>query len=277
LAKPGIIYGNAITASAGFWLAARGNINLGRYFAMLAGLSLVIGSACVFNNYLDRDIDKRMSRTKGRALAANLIPAKNALIFGVFLGSVGFGLLALLTNLVTSLVAGGAFLIYVAVYGFFKRRSSFSTFIGSAAGAAPPVVGYTSLTGHLDLTAGLFFLVLVLWQMPHFYAIAIYRARDYKAAGLPVLPIVKGAKAAIIQIFGYILLFTIASAGLAHFSHTNAVVLVISILLGLAWFGFGLAKLNNQTHTGWARSMFRFSLLVITLLSLSYSAYGILS
>src|SRR3990167_11518603 len=109
LTKPGIIYGNLITTAAGFFLASKGNINFGLLLATLAGVSLVIGSACVFNNYLDRDIDKKMARTKIRALAAGIIPIRNAIIFATFLGLAGFLLLTKYTNILTAFIGVLAF------------------------------------------------------------------------------------------------------------------------------------------------------------------------
>ena len=192
LAKPGIIYGNALTAIGGYFLAAKGIFDLSLFLSMLFGLSFVIGSACVFNNIMDQGIDSKMARTKKRALVTKTIPEFHAVVYGSILGILGFLLLLCNTNVLTALIAFIGFIFYVIVYGIFKRKSVHGTVIGSISGAVPPVVGYCAVTNNLDLGAFLLFIILVIWQMPHFYAIAIFRRDDYVAASIPVLPIKKG-------------------------------------------------------------------------------------
>jgi protoheme IX farnesyltransferase len=186
LAKPGIIYGNALPALAAFIFASSGPINWILLIATLVGLSLIIGSGCVFNNYADREIDARMERTKGRAFPAQHVSLKGALIYGVILGVVGILILFFLT---TPLALGAAivgFVVYVGIYTPLKPRSPYALFVGAIAGAVPPVVGYSAVTNTLDIYAVLLFAVLYLWQIPHFLAIATYRYSEYKAAGVPL-------------------------------------------------------------------------------------------
>lgn len=187
LTKPGIIYGNALTASAGFFLASRGAVDLWLLLATVAGLSLVIASACVFNNYVDRDIDALMERTRDRALASRRLSTKSALIFGSILGALGFATLLFYTNPLACLVALLGFVVYVALYTPLKRRSGHALFVGAVAGATPPVVGYAAAAGVLDISALWLFIFLFLWQLPHFIAISVYRADEYAAAGVPLL------------------------------------------------------------------------------------------
>ena len=210
LTKPGIIRGNLITAAAGFFLASKDIVDMKLLLAMLVGTSLVIASGCVLNNYLDISIDKQMARTKKRALVTGTITSKNALIFATILGLSGEIILLIFTNLLTALIGLFGLFVYVIVYGAAKRRSTHGTLVGSLSGAVPPVAGYTAVTGSLDWAALTLFLILVCWQMPHFYAIAIYRYNEYKAAGLPMLPIVKGIRATKLQILNYCLFFVAA-------------------------------------------------------------------
>lgn len=191
MTKPGIVYGNTLTATAGFLLGAKGAIDYWLLLATLAGIAFIIGSACVFNNYIDRDIDAKMVRTKKRALAHGLVPAGKAITYASLLGIIGFFILSLSTNFLTVALGTVAFFDYVVLYGISKRRTAYSTIVGSIAGAIPPAAGYTAVTNRLDGGAVLLFIILVFWQMPHFYAIAMYRYDDYKAAGLPVLPVKK--------------------------------------------------------------------------------------
>ncbi len=272
LTKPGIIRGNAITAIAGFFLAAQGVINLWLFLAMLVGVSLVIGSGCVFNNYIDQDIDSVMTRTKQRALVIGQVSNQAALIYGTILVFIGAGLLAAYINLLTTAVALFGFFAYVFLYGYTKRRTVHGTVIGSIAGAVPPVVGYTAVTNQIDTAALILFLILIFWQMPHFYAIAIYRQSDYAAAKIPVLPIVKGIETTKRYILAYIIAFTLAAASLTFLGYTSYVYLAITLFLGGTWFRFGITKPNTINDQQWARGMFRFSLIVITVLCITISA-----
>lgn len=233
---------------------------------MLAGLALVIASACVFNNYMDRGIDRKMDRTRGRALAAGKISAARALIYASLLGSIGFLILGLFTNWWVFGVASSAIFFYVIVYGIGKRRTVHGTVIGSLPGAAPPVIGYLAVTDHPDGGALLLFLILVFWQMPHFYAIAMYRYKDYKAAGLPVLPVKAGMRAARIQTLIYIGLFTLTSAGLTIAGYTGYTYLAVSILLGTYWMYTGF-RYYDMNDAKWGRKMFFASLKVTVVLS----------
>ncbi len=276
LTKPGIIYGNAVTAIGGFLLASKQQVNLGLLIATIAGTSLVIASGCVYNNYLDRGIDAKMARTKKRALVQGMITTRSALLYATALGLVGFLVLGLYTNTLTTWLGLAALVVYVVFYGIGKRRSVHGTLIGSVAGAAPPVASYTAVTGRLDSGALLLFLILVCWQMPHFYAIAIYRLKDYKAAGLPVWPIKKGLKSTKIQMTLYIVAFMVATTMLSVFGYTGYTYLVVMLGLSLTWLWLGFQGFRVIDDRAWARKMFLFSLLVIVLLSLMWSIDGIL-
>jgi len=273
LTKPGIIYGNAITAVGGFFLASKGQINLGLFIAMLLGLTFVIASACVFNNYLDRGIDKKMARTKKRALATGLIPEENAIIYAIILILLGVLVLAHFTNFVTLVIALAGFFFYVIVYTYAKRYTKYGTIIGSISGAIPPVVGYTSVSNTIDLGAMLLFLILVLWQMPHFYAIALYRLNDYKAASIPVLPIKEGVFRTKLQMLFYIFAFLVAVDLLSFFHYTGMFYLTIMTVLIAGWFIMGLRgfKKNTVSDAHWGRKMFFFSLIIILALSIMMS------
>jgi protoheme IX farnesyltransferase len=150
LTKPGIIYGNLISATAGFLLASNHHINLWLLLATLAGTSLVIASGCVFNNYLDRNIDKKMARTKKRALVLKTIPVINALVFAMVLFIAGFAVLGLYTNWLVVVIGLVGFVDYVVLYGYSKRHTMHSTLVGTVAGATPILAGYCAARGHFD-------------------------------------------------------------------------------------------------------------------------------
>lgn len=266
LTKPGIIYGNILTMIGGFLLAAKGTLDVELLGITVVGLALLIASACASNNYLDRDIDAKMARTQKRGLVTGVILPRHALFFAAALGLSGMALLALVSPLVAGLGLF-AFIMYVFVYGPEKRRSVYGTLIGSIPGAMPIVIGYAAVTGHLDGGATLLFLIMVLWQMPHFYAIALYRLKEYAAAAIPVLPIEKGAQHTKLQILIYIGGFTTACCLLTSFGYTDYSFLVIMSGLGVMWLLKGIRGFHTQEVT-WARGMFFFSLIILTVFSI---------
>jgi heme o synthase len=274
LAKPGIILGNAITAFAGFALASKGHIDIFLLLATLSGLSCVIGSACVFNNYIDREADSKMARTQHRALANGTISVHQAILFAIFLCIAGFGILLAFTNLWTVSIAALGVLVYVFLYSFSKYKSVFSTVIGSVAGAIPPVIGYCSVSGRLDLCAGILFLIVALWQMPHFYAIALYRLEDYAIASIPILPIIKGIRSTKVHMLLYILGFMMACLLLPLFGYTGMIYLSVAVILNILWIGLSVYGFKCTDDQAWARKMFLLSLQVITLLSIMISIDG---
>jgi protoheme IX farnesyltransferase len=270
LTKPGIIRGNLMTALAGFLFGSRGDIQIVELIATMAGLGAVIASGCVFNNYIDRGIDKKMARTDKRALVTGEISGKQALIFATLLGVGGALLLNVFTNYTTLLVALAGHFFYVVVYGYWKRRSVYGTLVGSISGAIPPVVGYVAATNQLDLPALLLFIILASWQMPHFYAIAMYRRDDYKAADIPVLAVKAGMETSRKHILSYQVLFLAAVASLGILGFAGYSYLVVMLLAALWWLWQGL-NASDKELVVWAKGIFKVSLVVLTLFSLMIS------
>ena len=263
LTKPGIILGNLITVAAGFLLASKGNVDLWLFFATLIGLAFIIASACVFNNYINRQVDKKMERTKNRVLVIGLISGRNAIVFGIYLGIIGNLILLLYTNLLTVMVAGIAFFVYVILYSFWKCRTIYGTAIGSIAGATPPVVGYCAVSNHFDLGVLILFMIMILWQMPHFFAIALYHLDDYVTAEIPVLPVKKGILRTKIHMMVYILGFVLIARMLTFFNYTGYVYLIVTTGIGLTWLGFCLKGFKSNNDQLWGQQMFRLSLVMI--------------
>ena len=166
LTKPGILFGNLITTAGAFILASRGHIDFLLFLATAAGLFFVIASACVFNNYIDREADSKMARTKNRALVTGLITTKKAIWFAIVLGVIGVIILARYTNTAALITALVGYFVYVVLYSLWKYRSTYATLVGSISGAIPPVVGYCAASKTIDTGAILLFAILVLWQMP---------------------------------------------------------------------------------------------------------------
>jgi protoheme IX farnesyltransferase len=277
LTKPGIIMGNAVTAVGGFFLALQGkHFPFWTFVAALAGICLVMAAGCVCNNYLDREIDAKMARTKRRALVEGTIPVQNALVFAAVLGCVGLLILFYGANPLSAWLAVIGFVFYVWIYGIAKRRSVHGTLVGSISGGIAALVGYTSVSDRLDAGAWILFLIMTLWQMPHFYAIAIYRLHDYQEAGIPVLPSVVGIKATKVQIVAYIAAFLAASLLLTPYGYTGFIYLFVMAGIGSAWLWMALQGFKDKYDAVWARNIFRFSLAVIMVLSIMISVGPIL-
>jgi protoheme IX farnesyltransferase len=275
LMKPGITISNTLSGVAGFFLAASFvPFSFGALMGVIGGIAGIIASACVVNNVLDRNIDLRMKRTAKRDVASGVISVRNALLYGISLAAIGFGLLAFLTNAVTVLLGVIAYIWYVAIYGLAKRHTVFSTLIGGVAGSLPPMAGYTALTGTVDAGAIIVFLILFFWQMPHFYAIAMFRQSDYAAAGLPVWSVKYGLKSTKRQILTYTALFAISASLLTVYGYTGIIYLVGVLLLSLFWIYKGITQYKTVDDIIWARTMFGISLVVLLAMCLLIGVGG---
>lgn len=269
LTKPGILIGNAINALAGFALAAQNHFPLDQFCLMLTGLLFVIASACIFNNYIDREIDAKMTRTSHRPLAIKALSTKLVLTVATLLACAGLTLLWLLINPLAMTMAAIGFTIYVVMYSFSKHISTHATLIGSVAGSMPPIVGYVALSNQIDSTALFLFLLITFWQMPHFYAIAIYRMEDYRAASIPVLPLKKGLLQTQIHMLLYIIAYLGAACLLAFTHHVNSLFVWLVFPSGLVWLALALQRLKADNAIKWGKQMFRFSLVVVLLACLA--------
>jgi protoheme IX farnesyltransferase len=264
LTKPGVLYGNVLTALAGFLFASQGHVNTVLFLTLSAGMTLVIASACVLNNYLDQDIDSKMARTKPRPLISGDVSGKGAIIYSILLGLIGLLLLVFFTNWLVVVIGVIGFFDYVVLYGILSKRLSIhGTLVGSVSGAAPILAGYVAVTNSIDTGALIVFIILFLWQMPEFYSIAIYRRKEYAAAGIPVISVVKGSWNTAIQIFIYTVLFVLATLLLAVMSHASRTYFIIMGTLGIYWIWLGYKGLRAKASDAWARKMFHFSLIVL--------------
>jgi protoheme IX farnesyltransferase len=272
VAKPGIIFGNLISAAAGFFLASKGRIDGVALPATLIGISLVVASGCVFNNCIDRKVDRIMIRTRNRPLAKGLISLKIAVSYATILGIAGLALLCAATNLLAVVIVLAGLVIYVGVYSLYmKRNSVYSALIGSLAGATPPLAGYCAVTGGFDMGAVILFSVFSLWQIPHCYAIAVFRLDDYAAAAIPVLPVKHGTDAARKQIVGYILAFMTATLMLTCGGYTGYSTFAVATVLGLFWLYLACSGYNVSDERLWGKKLFIFSILAIFILSVMMS------
>ena len=272
LAKPGMVLGNLISAAAGFFLASKGQIDGVALAATLIGMSLVVASACVFNNCIDREIDRKMVRTRNRGLATGVVSLKSALSYAIILAVAGMALLCAATNLLSVVITLAGLVIYVVVYSLYmKRNSVYSTLIGSLAGAAPPLAGYCAVTGRFDMGAMILLSIFTLWQMPHCYSIAVYRLDDYAAAGIPVLPVKQGTAAARRHIVGYILAFMAATLMLTSGGYTGHSFFAVASVLVMCWLYLAWSGYKASDERLWAKKLFIFSILTISILSVMMS------
>jgi protoheme IX farnesyltransferase len=273
LTKPGIIYGNLLTAAAGYFFASHWHNNYSALIGLLVGLGLIIGASCVANNVIDRDIDLKMERTKNRSTVTGDISKKTALRYAAILGILGAITLIVFTNFLTFLVGLFGVVVYLGFYSYAKRKSVWGTLVGGLAGAVPPIAGYAAYTNYLDQGAVILLFVLICWQLAHFYGIALYRKQEYKAAGIPVWPVIKGDWNAQFQALGAIGLFTIFSITLFFFGYTGFVYLAVMLVTGIAWFWYAVFLAGKLKAPVWGRKVFLSSLIVMIILCLSL-AFG---
>lgn len=269
--KPGIVGGNLLSVIAGFFLARGTDASL--LMPTLAGMALVIASACVLNNCLDQDLDRHMRRTRYRVLARGAMMPRRACIYAAALGLGGFGLLAARINALALGMALAGFAVYVVVYTLWlKRRSSWASLIGSLAGAAPPLAGYCAASNRFDAGAVMLLLIFGLWQIPHFYAIAVCRLDDYTAAAIPVLPAIRGVDATQRQIIAYILAFTVAALMPGIGGYAGSGYLVVAAACGLGWLALACRARTAGGDRRWARRVFVASLVTICAVSVMMAA-----
>ncbi|UEC03085.1 heme o synthase [Burkholderia vietnamiensis] len=273
LVKPGIVMGNMISVTGGFLLASRGDVNWMQGFLVALGVALVIASGCVVNNVVDRDIDGLMTRTRRRPMVTGEATIPAAMAYAGLLGVSGVALLRVATGLWLPVVlAVIGYVVYVGLYTLYlKRNSIYGTAVGSLSGAMPPVIGYCAVSGRFDAAALTLLVMFSLWQMPHSYAIAIFRAADYRAASIPVMPVVKGFPAAKRSMLLYICSFTVAALMLGVLGYAGWLYMLATLACGAYWFRLGLAGWGENDEPRWARRVFFTSIAVIAVLSLAMS------
>ncbi len=271
LMKPGIIMGNLITLSSAFVFASGGAIDWALFCANVLGLSLVMASACVLNNYIDREADAKMVRTCNRALVQGVVSVPSALGYASILGGMGFSILSFYTNWLATVVAAAGFVIYVGLYSFWKYRSAWAVWVGSFAGATPPVVGYCAACGRIDIAALSLFAMLIFWQMPHFYAIALFRQKDYAAARIPTMVVLKERAVLKAHMVLYVLAFTVAALSLGFLGGMHWGYVGVVSLFAMGWIRVAIKGFWAADEIIWARQMFLVSLLVIIAVSCALS------
>ena len=278
LTKPGIVYGNVLHAFACAlfaWSLARGSAWEPIVWVSV-GLALIVASACVINCIMDRKIDVKMDRTKNRPLALRLISVRNATIYAVVLLIGGAAVLLYFTNVVALLAALIGHVMYTAVYGYAKRRSWTGTMVGTIPGAMPILAGYAAVNPSLPATAWLLFVVVLLWQLPHFYALSLYRKTDYAKSGLPMMSVVKPRSMVMDHITWTAVLYVLSTLALLYFSPLSLTSTTLMTVAALAWLYVILFGKGRGTDP-WARNVFGTSLLMpITMVVASIIAVAVI-
>ncbi len=265
LTKPNIIWLLLITTIPAMIVAHGGWPATSLVVATLIGGSLAAGGANAINQFAERDIDARMERTRNRPLPAGVVAPRNVLVFGVVLGVIAAIWLAATVNALSSALAIGALAFYVIVYTYYLKRSTVQNIvIGGAAGAAPPLIGWAAVTGTVEVEALLLFLVVFYWTPPHFWALALFTSDDYRAAGVPMLPVIRGEEETKRQILLYSFLVVAITIIYGAAAGLGAIYLAVALASGglFVWFA---VKLRRGEGIEGARPLFRYSILYLAL------------
>lgn len=261
ITKPGILFSNLMTVSGGFWLASQWHIDGILLLWTLLGTALVMASGCVLNNYLDREMDSKMSRTMTRALPSGRLTARAVVVYGVVLGIGGLVMLYTLLSPLAALLGFIGLFVYVAVYtAWLKRTSPWCTTVGAISGAMPPLIGYVAVTGRLDMIALFLFGILFLWQPPHFWALGIRRKEEYRAAGFPMLPVVRGTAATRASMIRYAAPLVPVSLMPYLYGAVGPVYPVAAAALGLGWLHIIVRGFKEADEDRWAKKVFVYSI-----------------
>ncbi|WP_046175160.1 heme o synthase [Domibacillus indicus] len=268
LIKIGIVNSNLITVFTGMWLAFILNdipflANFNTIVLTLIGSALIIAGSASLNNYIDRDIDPLMERTKTRPTVTGKISYSKVLTLGLALVIIGSALL-FMTTFTAGVIGVIGILSYVVIYTMWsKRRHVSNTIVGSISGAVPPLIGWAAVDPTLDVLPWMLFLIMFIWQPPHFYALAMKRADEYGKAGIPMLPTVKGFAVTKRHMFVWTLLllplpFFMTELGMAF--------IILATLLNAGWAVLAATGFRTKDDLKWAKYMFIYSLQYLTII-----------
>lgn len=269
LTKPGIIIGNLMIAAASFLYASHDMVAISTLAFFLIGTATIIGASCIVNNYMDIDIDKHMARTAKRPSVTNVVAPYSAYLFAAILFLVGVTSLRIGVSEYTAQIGILGAILYVLVYTPLKRRTYLATVMGTLPGAIPVLAGFMAGQGYIGVEGWIVFGLMVCWQMPHFYAISVFRHTDYKVAKVPTISVVKGIGRTILEIRLYIALFITLVMALVVYDVLNIVSVTVLLALGLYWLKIALQPTTKSVQ--WAHSVFKTSLLVLPTLAVLLS------
>jgi protoheme IX farnesyltransferase len=263
LTKPRMNFLVVVTTMVGYYMAAHGPADWLRVVYTLVGTALTAAGSSVFNQYIERDIDKKMHRTADRPLPSGRMKPTDALLYGVAISILGVGILLVFVNALTALLGALTLALYVFIYTPTKRQTTLCTIIGAIPGAIPPVMGFTAVQGVLTPQAFALFGILFLWQMPHFLAIAILYRDDYARGGFLMLPVMdKNLDMTGRQIFLYSVSLVTMSLTPAILGMAGVLYFIAALVLGIAFCGFGLVCARSKKRED-ARQLFLASIVYL--------------
>ncbi len=266
LCKPRVVMLMLLTVLVGMYLAAPGWISLDLVFLSVLGIGCCAGSAAAINHVVDRRIDAVMARTQKRPVAHGRMSEKQAIYFAGLLGLFGLTILVAFVNQLTAVLTFVTLMGYAGVYtGYLKRATPQNIVIGGLAGAAPPLLGWTAVTGYFDARALLLVLIIFAWTPPHFWALAIYRLDEYKKAEIPMLPVTHGVWFTKLHVVLYTVLLFISSILPVVIGMSGMIYGVTAILLGTRFLWWAV-KLYRTEKGVVAMQTFRFSIVYLMLL-----------
>ncbi|WP_019216191.1 heme o synthase [Legionella tunisiensis] len=266
LCKPRVVALMLLTVVVGMYLAAPGWIALPILLASLIGIGFCAGSAAAINHLVDKRIDAIMIRTRKRPIAQGKVSVKQALYFALILGVLGLSTLILFVNTLTAVLTFVTLIGYAGIYtGYLKRATPQNIVIGGLAGAAPPLLGWTAVTNHLDPQALLLVLIIFTWTPPHFWALAIYRFEEYKHAEIPMLPVTHGIPFTKLNVLLYTILLLVVSVLPFVVGMSGSLYLIGAILLGLRFLHWAIMLYRDEQPVIAMRT-FRFSIVYLMML-----------
>ncbi|KTD24713.1 polyprenyltransferase (cytochrome oxidase assembly factor) [Legionella lansingensis] len=266
LCKPRVVALMLLTVVVGMYLATPGWVALPTLVASLTGIGLCAGSAAAINHLVDKRIDAMMARTQKRPIAQGRVSAKQAIYFASLMGTFGLLVLVFFVNSLTAVLTFITLIGYAGIYtGYLKRATPQNIVIGGLAGAAPPLLGWTAITNHLDPQALLLVLIIFTWTPPHFWALAIYRFEEYKNAEIPMLPVTHGIAFTKLNVLLYTILLLVVSVLPFIVGMSSWIYLIGALSLGARFLYWAIALFRNEQSV-FAIRTFRFSIVYLMML-----------
>jgi protoheme IX farnesyltransferase len=271
-----------LTAVVGMFLAVPAPYLPNGFLVLSAsiGISMAAASAAVFNHVVDEQIDAQMSRTNRRPLPQGKVSRNQALVWGIFLGLVGLGILQLFVNTITMVLTFVSLIGYAIIYTLYlKRATPQNIVIGGAAGAAPPVLGWTAVSGTQGIEyACLLFLIVFIWTPPHFWALAIHRVEEYKKVNVPMLPVTHGLAYTRTQILLYTVLLLLVSLLPYLAGMSGLIYLTVTTALGIRFLMYAIKIYNNpdDKRIAWRTFMYSINYLMLLFIALLFDHYWLI-
>ncbi|MFT5656821.1 MAG: protoheme IX farnesyltransferase [Gammaproteobacteria bacterium] len=267
LTKPKVVYLIVFTAMVGMLLAVEGAVPLDIFVFGLLGIGLAAASGAAINHVVDEHIDQLMERTKNRPIASGDIGQTQALIFALSIGAIGIAILMIFVNLLTAVLTFFSLVGYALIYTMYLKRATPQNIVmGGAAGAAPPLLGWTAVTGQVETEALLLFLIIFIWTPPHFWALAIRRREEYAKAGIPMLPVTHGVDFTKIQILLYTILLFVVTLVPFLIQMSGLIYLAGAVSLGIGFLYYAVKLYREDEPNVIAMKTFGYSIFYLSVL-----------